>query len=131
MKEPMTLSQDIFYTLISAEIEEKDPDHNFLTEHSEGEFTENAKAVAKVALSDNYIEKEGRVQEAVVAAVNRLRYFEVDNGNQAAREAGFADGAEDVPEAPCDDVVYWKRMAVWMADAHAANLQAALLRSTS
>lgn len=123
MSKPMINAESIFCNLIGAEIEEKDPDPNFLTENYEGEFTENAKAVAEVALAKNYIEEgSGRVQEAVVVAVSRLRDFELHNGDQAAREAGLSD-EENVPEAACDDAAYWKGVALWMADAHAENFQ--------
>lgn len=124
---PMVNSQDIFCILINAENEERPPERHYLTESYEGEFTDNARAVAKVGLEENYMEEgEGPIQEAVIAGVHRLRDFELLNGNQAAREAGYEDdgtSSSSAGDSSCDDAAYWKNVALWMADMHVENVQ--------
>lgn len=126
-REPMVTSQDIFCILINAENEERPPERHYLTEGHEGEFTDNARAVAKVGLEENYMEEgEGPIQEAVIAGVHRLRDFELRNGNQAAREAGYEDegvSSSSAGDSSCDDAAYWKNVALWMADMHVENMQ--------
>ena len=95
---PIT-STDIFYVLIHSWVEEEDelPQDSLIEKDPKEQFyfpfTENAKKVAAIALSDDY--KPGNpVFDAVVAAASRLMDFECKNGVNAAYDAGFVDEEE-------------------------------------
>ena len=92
-KTPQIRVSDIFFILIDSEVNATSFPVDQLTEQNEGgfPFTANAKKVAAIALSEDKYVRGNPVFEAVLAAEERQRDFEIMNGLLAAKEAGYPE----------------------------------------
>ena len=90
-KTPQVRVSDIFCILIDSEVNGKPFPVEMLTPGRDRfPFTSNAKKVAAIALSEEYV-RGNPVFDAVLAAEERLRTYEVMNGMLAAGEAGYPE----------------------------------------